>query len=209
MKNPSYFISIAIGVFLASGTVSSAVLTFDDLSSGDNISGTNYAGLTWEQGNSAYGGNDGYWLSASTGSSYPFSGKNVTNAWGSTLLGISFSEDVNISGAYFAGQGAIGSWTTGVRVLGYLDGVHTETTAWFNDIDASADWFAINLNNVDRIVIEAVGVDYGDEYYPIPNGAGWYGMDNLTYSVVPIPAAVWLFGSALAGLGWLRRKQTV
>ena len=27
-------------------------------------------------------------------------------------------------------------------------------------------------------------------------------------SVVPIPAAVWLFGSALAGLGWMRRKQT-
>jgi hypothetical protein len=28
-------------------------------------------------------------------------------------------------------------------------------------------------------------------------------------TIVPIPAAVWLFGSALAGLGWLRRKQTV
>lgn len=27
-------------------------------------------------------------------------------------------------------------------------------------------------------------------------------------SVVPLPAAAWLFGSALAGLGWLRRKQT-
>jgi hypothetical protein len=27
--------------------------------------------------------------------------------------------------------------------------------------------------------------------------------------VVPIPASVWLFGSALAGLGWMRRKQTV
>ena len=26
-------------------------------------------------------------------------------------------------------------------------------------------------------------------------------------TTVPIPAAVWLFGSALAGLGWLRRKQ--
>jgi hypothetical protein len=26
---------------------------------------------------------------------------------------------------------------------------------------------------------------------------------------VPIPAAAWLFGSALAGLGWVRRKQTV
>ena len=26
-------------------------------------------------------------------------------------------------------------------------------------------------------------------------------------SVVPIPAAVWLFGSALAAMGWVRRKQ--
>jgi hypothetical protein len=28
-------------------------------------------------------------------------------------------------------------------------------------------------------------------------------------SAVPVPAAVWLFGSALAGLGWIRRRQTV
>jgi hypothetical protein len=32
---------------------------------------------------------------------------------------------------------------------------------------------------------------------------------GLKLAAVPIPAAVWLFGSALAGLGWLRRKQTV
>ncbi|MCP3906471.1 MAG: hypothetical protein GY712_00415, partial [Oceanicoccus sp.] len=31
---------------------------------------------------------------------------------------------------------------------------------------------------------------------------------SLRYNVVPIPAPVWLFGSALAGLGWFRRKQT-
>jgi len=35
------------------------------------------------------------------------------------------------------------------------------------------------------------------------------GIDNIVVSAVPIPAAVWLFGSALAGLGWMRRKQTV
>lgn len=29
----------------------------------------------------------------------------------------------------------------------------------------------------------------------------------VTISAVPVPAAVWLFGSALAGLGWMRRKQ--
>ena len=28
------------------------------------------------------------------------------------------------------------------------------------------------------------------------------------WSVVPVPAAVWLFGSALAGLGWMRRKAS-
>ena len=27
-------------------------------------------------------------------------------------------------------------------------------------------------------------------------------------NAVPVPAAVWLFGSALAGLGWFRRRQT-
>ena len=31
-------------------------------------------------------------------------------------------------------------------------------------------------------------------------------LDDVTASVVPIPAAAWLFGSALAGLGWVRRR---
>jgi hypothetical protein len=30
---------------------------------------------------------------------------------------------------------------------------------------------------------------------------------SLIGTVVPVPAAVWLFGSALAGLGWMKRKQ--
>jgi len=30
----------------------------------------------------------------------------------------------------------------------------------------------------------------------------------LSNTVVPIPAAAWLFGSALIGLGWVRRRQT-
>jgi hypothetical protein len=33
------------------------------------------------------------------------------------------------------------------------------------------------------------------------NGGTW-----LATTIVPIPAAVWLFGSALAGLGWMRRS---
>ena len=33
------------------------------------------------------------------------------------------------------------------------------------------------------------------------------GYDNIVVDVVPIPAAVWLFGSALVGLGWLTRGK--
>jgi len=33
-----------------------------------------------------------------------------------------------------------------------------------------------------------------------------YDLDNIVMSVVPVPAAVWLFGSALAGMGWFRRR---
>jgi hypothetical protein len=30
-----------------------------------------------------------------------------------------------------------------------------------------------------------------------------------TISAIPIPGAVWLFGSALAGLGWLQRRKSI
>jgi hypothetical protein len=42
----------------------------------------------------------------------------------------------------------------------------------------------------------------------IPGGQGsGYSIDNIVVTVVPIPAAIWLLGSALGLLGWLRRKQ--
>lgn len=50
------------------------------------------------------------------------------------------------------------------------------------------------------------GADYGAaKTNALP---AWAVMDgDVAASVVPVPAAVWLFGSALAGLGWLRRRQ--
>jgi hypothetical protein len=33
-------------------------------------------------------------------------------------------------------------------------------------------------------------------------------IDNLSVTLVPIPAAVWLFGSALGLLGWIRRRTS-
>jgi len=42
--------------------------------------------------------------------------------------------------------------------------------------------------------------------YSIDDGAGRIGPGSVTASAVPVPAAVWLFGSALGLLAWIRRR---
>ena len=57
---------------------------------------------------------------------------------------------------------------------------------------------------------------YSDTVYEFAMGGGVLASYDLGFqadgigqlTAVPVPAAVWLFGSALAGLGWLRRKPT-
>jgi hypothetical protein len=36
-----------------------------------------------------------------------------------------------------------------------------------------------------------------------------FAIDDITLQTVPVPAAVWLFGSALGGLVWMRRRKTL
>ncbi|HHQ13890.1 MAG TPA: hypothetical protein ENK16_02580 [Chromatiales bacterium] len=57
-------------------------------------------------------------------------------------------------------------------------------------------------------IVGVNGLTLGDQIL-IGNGIplGTPGGELMTFQVVPIPAAVWLFGSALfASLGWMRRK---
>ena len=56
-----------------------------------------------------------------------------------------------------------------------------------------------------------IGLSGGINFYPDGAPGTWYSLDvsseaTVVANVVPIPAAVWLFGSALLGLGWLRRR---
>jgi hypothetical protein len=52
------------------------------------------------------------------------------------------------------------------------------------------------------VTSKGAAADWGDSQFPT-NG---FHDKSTAFSVVPVPAAVWLFGSALAGLGWMRRK---
>jgi hypothetical protein len=119
----------------------------------------------------------GNWVIPSRGATYyPYSGEhNVINKWGDTMMGITFPFKVDIQGAWFAGQGGgEAAWTTNIRVFGYSNDQHVQTTDWFEDIDKTPTWFAMNLDGVDRIVIEAI---------PVFDGGGWYAMDDFTYSL--------------------------
>jgi hypothetical protein len=95
-------------------------------------------------------------------------------------------------------------YTSGVSVYGYDEAnnliasiyVEAESGGWVN-LGFNDSW-----NFVHSVVLDS-------QYQSNAFGFGYLPprLDNFSASVVPIPAAVWLFGSALAGLGWLRRKQ--
>ena len=71
----------------------------------------------------------------------------------------------------------------------------------FTTVEMDAAWI-----DLDRVSITVRGAASG-----YSEGSA---LDNIvvssvsTTAPVPVPAAAWLFGSALAGFGWLRRKHT-
>ncbi len=67
-------------------------------------------------------------------------------------------------------------------------------------------WFEAASNSVRvwQVIYDPISLE-GWIPYQIEDEA--YNADNWTIQVVPVPAAVWLFASALAGLGFLKRKH--
>ena len=62
--------------------------------------------------------------------------------------------------------------------------------------------FSSNLTNAGGVV----GLGHGASYHLL-NEIESYSIFG-TVTAVPVPAAAWLFGSALAGLGFIRRRKT-
>ena len=81
---------------------------------------------------------------------------------------------------------------TSAKLTGYYAGGGIVQTDWVSgDIILGPEWQGL----------ESVRFDGSTAYF-------FTGLDDIVVSTVPVPAAVWLFGSALAGLGWLKRKQS-
>jgi hypothetical protein len=80
-----------------------------------------------------------------------------------------------------------------LEITGYLEGGGelSQLLYWTGATQLSTHYFSSEWSNL--VAFEATGT------------SGAY--DNFVVTSVPVPAAVWLFGSALAGLGWLRRNR--
>lgn len=161
------------------------VLGFDDFSQDTNLTNTGYANLSWESGNAGVGGANGYWAVRTAGTHFPYSGiNNLSNAGGSTLVGISLPALADLAGAYIAGQGEQPNWATGLRAHGFSGGQEISVTAWFTTIDATPRWFDMSgLSHIDRVVFES-------SPSIVDQNTGYFGMDDLTFTAIPEPAAL-------------------
>jgi len=96
----------------------------------------------------------------------------------------------------------------------YLSSQSVSSASFFNssttlnDVGTGLTVFAMQFFQPLTNAGGAVALFTGDEYnssFTLQRSL----LGGATVSAVPVPAAVWLFGSALAGLGWMRRKQTI
>ncbi len=83
-------------------------------------------------------------------------------------------------------------------VIGHLQGGGTISQS-LPVVDSTVvfDSSWVNLASID-IVFDVVS---GPANFAVP------GLDNITLQAVPVPAAVWLFASALGAIGWVRRRS--
>lgn len=108
---------------------------------------------------------------------------------------IFFGDELAAEAATDAVNAAMNSWTPFPTTVGSSTNI-----SYFVPWDKSGGQVNVSSSQA-TIVAEMVWLRVGD--------ADLDGTDIIEYarfSVVPVPAAVWLFGSALAILGWIRRR---
>ena len=85
-------------------------------------------------------------------------------------------------------------YSDGPRSSFYIDLEHTQSTQ-------RTGYFVDGELRIDR------RMSANHTYFSKVNASPYIATALVRDTVVPVPAAIWLFSSALAGLGWMRRKR--
>lgn len=196
---------VLLGLSL-SFVANAAVLDFEDVTTGNSsYLPENFAGFNW--GYQQYGvivDNDpDYSYQTTFGNSYGSpSGEYALYNGDGENKDVFFSESIDFHGAYFttwAKNDAFGEGSsTSITIHGFNSGTLVHTISM--DLSSTSyEWLQADFVGVDQLQFQTSGFEE------------WWLMDDFTYdinsSAVPIPAAAWLFGSALIGLAGIKRKN--
>jgi hypothetical protein len=179
--------AVIAAIALSAAAANASVVTFDgDPSAGfaDGTFSTNLSGF-WA---------DGFYATTAT---QAFNGYGQTGEW------ISFNNAKQLNfltlNEYFGLNGVTVSLYDTVGNL-----VATQTADFVNG--PTTQTLTFNANDVAKVVFDNIG---GDNYYGDGRTAGWYLVDNITYSdnAVPEPATLAMFGLGALALASRRRSR--
>jgi hypothetical protein len=163
-------------------------LTDADLSGGNADWGTQ---VTWAANLNTLGFDDWRLASMSVTAGVPDAGPQTSIDSCTTGVACPTNE---LGHMYDFNMGDTGGDKTGTHTIGDVTLTDVQATYWSGtELDSTRAWRFSPINGSQN------GVDTDVFSY------GW-AVRSGDVSAVPIPAAVWLFGSALGLLGWMRRK---
>jgi hypothetical protein len=193
----NYFKNLLVATSLLLGTAvlapqaaQATVVNFDNLSGFGTVA-DGYGGITWDN-NWTYYDSPQSPYNPSSGATRIFSNYAKFPAGSLSDIAFSFSAPVTFQGAFFSGFSGNGDLTVSV----FLAGVLKATTSLFSPSSVATFLASGYSGAVDKVVVHG--------------NAGFYVMDDVTYSAVssvPVPAAIWLMLSGLAGLAGIRRAR--
>ena len=87
--------------------------------------------------------------------------------------------------------------------------VSADSTSIADFLDGVFLGVSYSVNSFDPTFLLVSGSGNAEAYFSYSPASGEAGFGSLTYTIssVPVPAAVWLFGSALAGFGAINRRK--
>jgi hypothetical protein len=223
-KTASFFAAIA-GVLLFTGSANAALLnaSFEspDASGGD-VPGTAdwtafgsdaFTNSTLGPGSGPVGhaGNQSLKLFGQDSGAFQDLAASEGELWGASVWAINWAPDAFNNLAFLElSFRDVGGNLIGIPVQSFVDPIDDGTNIFLPPEDGAevTDWTQLSVQAVAPAGTESARILLIHQLTPPAPGQGAIFFDDAKVEIVPVPAAVWLFGSGLLGMvGMTRRKK--